>query len=180
MGLTHPRKVRHGGSNSHAPVWRGPPYSGENGSKAERPRGQVNPPTSFARAGYPNRQAATSPTLAPRHEPDPQVSPRGIWPVDISSCDPVLPGPVRVTPNGASHGVVRQARTRPQGCHPPRARVPLPTAPAKAVGDERAATRLFSWDVPRLKDTQWHKCQGESKSADLAVSPLENPSPVRT
>ena len=143
---------RHGGSNSHAPVWRGPPNPSENGDKAEGPRGQVQPPTSFARAGYPNRQAATSPTLAPRHELDPLVSPRGIWPVDISSCDPVLPGPVRVTPTGASHGVVRQARTRPRGCHPPRALI-SPPALRRTEATNSEQEPVFPGRA------RWHRCQ---------------------
>ena len=32
----------------------------------------------------------------------------------------------------------------------------LPTPPAKGVGGERAATRLFSWDA---QGAQWHRCQ---------------------
>ena len=56
---------------------------------------------------------------------------------------PVLPGSVWVTPKGP-------ARRGAAGPHPPGARAPgqesLPR-PAKGVGDDRAATRLFFWDA---------------------------------
>ena len=66
---------------------------------------------------------------------------------DFSSGNPVLPGSVWVTPKGP-------ARRGTAGPYPPGAgKTPgqesLPTPPAKGVGDERAATRLFSWGARR-------------------------------
>ena len=64
---------------------------------------------------------------------------------DFSSGDPVLLGSVWVTPLlEAPHGVVRPARTTWSWQTP--GQESLPTPPAMGEGDERAATRLFSWE----------------------------------
>ena len=82
---------------------------------------------------------------------------------DFSSANPVLPGPIWVIPlspcvshtkdRGAPHGVVLPPHLPGDGKAP--GQDSLPTPPAKGVGDERAATRLFSWDA---QGTQWHRC----------------------
>ena len=61
-------------------------------------------------------------------------------------------------PKWASRGGIRQARIHLGEVIPP-GQDSLPTTPAKAGGDERAATRLFPWDAPRLRDIQRHRCQ---------------------
>ena len=95
-------------------------------AEAEGPRGQVQLPTSFARAGNPNRQAATSPTLALAASQCSWFHPEATSKRTLVPATQCYWAPYRVTPNGASHGVVRQARTKPGGCHPPRARVLSP------------------------------------------------------
>ena len=53
---------------------------------------------------------------------------------------------------GALHGVLLPPDLPGDGKAPWQDSLPLP---AKGVGDDHAATRLFSWDT---QGTQWHRC----------------------
>ena len=71
---------------------------------------------------------------------------------DFSSDDLVLPGPVWVThQRWAPHGGVRSARTHTGGGDSSRPRVSSPPT-CEGGGDDRAGTRLFSWE-----GTQWQQ-----------------------
>ena len=87
---------------------------------------------------------------------------------DLCSANPGATGPHVGNPtltlciaqriDGALHGVVLPPHLPGDGKSPGQDSLPKP--PAKGMGDDRAATRLFSWDA---QGTQWHRCQPITK-----------------